>query len=528
MADSTGQELTWGRSLAGALMLSRWMARRCRGQKMVGMMMPASVGAALMNAATLMSGRVPVNLNFTGARASIGVAIRRCGLKTVFTSRGLLQRTGLPERPEYVYLEDVMRGMPRRDLALCWLLAAITPNAVAERRLMRRGTMDDLATVMFTSGATGEPKGVMLTQHNVVSNIEAFSEVLRFGPADTMLGMLPPFHSFGFTATLWTPLTTRMPVVYQPNPLDAKGVGRMAAEYRATVIAGTSSFFALYARGCEPEQFRTLRLAVAGAQKLVPAVAEAFEARFGLPLTEGYGCTELSPVAAVNVPDVTDGAVKQTGSRAGSVGRPLPGFGVLIADRETLRPAPAGAPGVILIRGPSTMLRYMDDARATAAAFREGPPPPEPGLRRLDWYVTADIGVLDEDGFLFIHDRVSRFSKIGGEIVPHMAIEAALAAASSVTDRPFDAAQGAPSTVEGRSFAVVTLPDRVRGEKVAVVYSGPELDADALLRKMSERGVPNLWLPSPRDFHRVERLPFLPSGKLDLAATRRLAEAATA
>ena len=197
--------------------------------------------------------------------------------------------------------------------------------------------MDDLATVMFTSGATGEPKGVMLSHHNVVSNIEAFSEVLRFGPSDTMMGMLPPFHSFGFTATLWTPLTQRMPVVYHPNPLDAKGVGRMAAKYRATVIAGTSSFFALYARGCEPEQFRSLRLAVAGAQKLVPAVAEAFEARFGLPLTEGYGCTELSPVVAVNVPDVTDGPVRQIGARAGSVGRPLPGLGILIADRETLR-----------------------------------------------------------------------------------------------------------------------------------------------------------------------------------------------
>ena len=339
MADSTGQELTWGRSLAGALMLSRWMDRRCRGQKMVGMMMPASVGAALMNAATLISGRVPVNLNFTGARASIGVAIRRCGLKTVFTSRALLQRTGLPERPEYVYLEDVMRRMPRRDQVLCYLLAAITPNALAERRLMRRGAMDDLATVMFTSGATGEPKGVMLSHHNIVSNIEAFSEVLRFGPSDTMMGVLPPFHSFGFTATLWAPLTQRMRVVYHPNPLDAKGVGRMAAKYRATVIAGTSSFFALYARGCEPEQFRSLRLAVAGAQKLVPAVAEAFEARFGLPLTEGYGCTELSPVVAVNVPDVTRRR-GEADRRARRLGRPAAaGTG---NPRRGPRDAPAG------------------------------------------------------------------------------------------------------------------------------------------------------------------------------------------
>lgn len=511
MADSTGQELSWGRSLAGALMLSRWMDRRCRGQKWVGMMMPASVGAALMNAATLISGRVPVNLNFTGARASIGVAIRRCGLKTVFTSRALLQRTGLPERREYVYLEDIMRRMPLRDRVLCYLLAAIAPNAIAERWLMRRGGMDDLATVMFTSGATGEPKGVMLSHHNVMSNIEAFSEVMRFGPSDTMMGVLPPFHSFGFTATLWTPLTQGMRVVYHPNPLDARGVGCMVAKYRATIIPGTSSFFALYVRGCEPEQFRSLRLAVAGAQKLVPAVAEAFEARFGLPVTEGYGCTELSPVVAVNVPDVRDGAVKQIGARAGSVGRPLPGLGILVAERETLQPAAGNAPGVILVRGPSVMLRYMDDARATAAAFREGPPPPQPGLRRLDWYVTADIGAVDEDGFLHIHDRVSRFSKIGGEMVPHIAIEGALAAASAEAER---------------SFAVVTLPDRVRGEKVVVVYSGPELDAGALLRRMSERGVPNLWLPSPRDFHRVESLPFLPSGKLDLAATRRLAEAA--
>jgi acyl-[acyl-carrier-protein]-phospholipid O-acyltransferase/long-chain-fatty-acid--[acyl-carrier-protein] ligase len=509
MADSTGQELTWGEALSAALMLSRWMERRCRRQRMAGIMMPASVGAALMNAATLISGRVPVNLNFTGSRDSIGLAIRRCGVKTVFTSRALVQRTGLPERPEYVYLEEVLGRIPRRDRALCWLLAAIAPNALAERLLMRRAEMDDLATVIFTGGATGEPKGVLLTHHNIASNIEAFSEVIRFRPADTVIGILPPFHAFGFTATLWAPLTLRMPVVYYPNPLDAKGVGRMTAKYRATVIAGTSTFFGLYARGCEPDQLRSLRLVVAGAQKLVPAVAEAFEARFGLPPTEGYGCAELSPVVAVNVPDVRDGPVYQVGMRAGSVGRPLPGLGVLIADRETFRPVGPGAPGVILVRGPSVMLRYLDDARATAAAFREGPLPPEPGMQRLDWYVTADIGMLDEEGFLYIQDRVSRFSKIGGEMVPHLAIEEALAAVSSEA---------------ARSFAVVTLPDRARGEKVVVVYSGPELDATALLRKMSERGVPNLWLPSPRDFHRVESLPFLASGKLDLAATRRLAE----
>jgi acyl-[acyl-carrier-protein]-phospholipid O-acyltransferase/long-chain-fatty-acid--[acyl-carrier-protein] ligase len=414
---------------------------------------------------------------------------------------------GLPAQPEYVYLEDVLAQIPRRDRVLCYLLALITPNALAERLLMRRGGMDDLATVMFTSGATGEPKGVMLSHHNIVSNIQAFSETLEFGPADTMMGVLPPFHSFGFTATLWAPLTRGFRVVYHPNPLDAAGVGRMVAKYRATIIAGTSAFFALYARGCAPEEFRSLRLAVAGAQKLVPAVAKAFQDRFGLPLTEGYGCTELSPVVAVNVPDITEGPVKQFGTREGSVGRPLPGLAIRIVDRETFLPAAEGASGIVLIRGPSVMLRYLADARATAAVMRAGPPPPQPGLPRLDWYVTGDIGVIDEDGFLHIHDRVSRFSKIGGEMVPHAAVEAALIAASGEVER---------------SFAVVTLPDRLRGEKIVVAYSGPELDAGALLRKMSEQGVPSLWLP--RDFHRVERLPLLPAGKPDLVTVRRMAE----
>jgi acyl-[acyl-carrier-protein]-phospholipid O-acyltransferase/long-chain-fatty-acid--[acyl-carrier-protein] ligase len=494
MADSSGTTLTWGRTLAGSLALSRWMQRHRPGEKMVGMMMPASVGAALVNVAALLAGRVPVNLNFTGARHAMQTAIDRCRLRTVFTSRALLEKTGIRERPEFLYLEDLLASMPKRDTFLCYLLGRLFPRPLAERFLMRSATMDDLATVMFTSGSTGEPKGVMLTHHNIVSNIEAFSEVLRFGPGDTMAGVLPLFHSFGFTATLWAPLTCGMRVVYHPNPLDAKGVGRLVATHGATLICGTSSFYAMYARGCRPEQFKSLRLAVAGGQKLAPEVATAFKERFGLALSEGYGCTELSPVVAVSSDDVRHKGVSQRASREGSVGRPLPGLLVQAVGVESWEPVGANESGIVLVRGPSVMQRYMDNAEATAAVIRDG------------WYVTNDIGRIDEEGFLFIDDRLSRFSKIGGEMVPHSTVEEALQAAAGDAER---------------RFAVVTLPDRVRGEKLAVAYTGGELDVNALLKRLSERGVPNLWLPSAGDFRRIEEMPLLATGKPDLVGVRR-------
>lgn len=495
MADSTGRTLTWGKTLTASLALARWMDRNRPGEKMIGMMMPASVGAALVNVGALIAGRVPVNLNFTGARHALQSAIERCNLKTVFTSRALLEKTGLPERPEYLYIEDVLSSMSKQEMLVSFLLAFLFPTSLARRFLMGPAKMDDLATVMFTSGSTGEPKGVMLSHHNVVSNIEGFSEVLRFGTNDTMTGALPLFHSFGFTATLWAPLTRGMRVAYHPNPLDAKGVGQLVEKHRATIICGTSSFFAMYARGCRPEQFTSLRLAVAGGQKLVPEVAEAFKERFGLPLSEGYGCTELSPVVAVNTTDVRHGRIFQHGAREKSVGRPLPGLLVQAVGVDSWEPLDANESGIILVRGASVMQRYMDNPEATALAIRDG------------WYVTNDIGRIDEDGFLFIEDRLSRFSKIGGEMVPHSAVEEALQTAAEGRER---------------RFAVVTLPDRVRGEKLAVAYTGEAMDANALLKRLSEMGIPNLWLPSASDFHRIEEMPMLATGKADLVTVRKM------
>jgi len=499
MADGTGTAVSWRQALAAVLAISRWMRRRCAGEEMVGMMMPASVGAALINIAAVSCGRTPVNLNFTSSRSAIGEAIRRCRLRTIFTSRRFLSRIGMEPRREFVYLEDVMRSLSRRRRVGSMLLAALLPTFIAERVLLHRGSMDDLATVMFTSGSTGKPKGVMLSHHNVVSNIEAMADVFQFDEHDVVMGVLPPFHAFGFTTTVWLPLSCGVPAVYHPNPLDAKGVGEMVEKYGATILIGTPSFYAIYTRGSPKERFRSLRLAIAGGQKLMPSVAEAFEKHFGLPIQEGYGCTELTPVVSVNLDDVEAGDVKQEAMRTGSVGRPLPGLSVRLVDRETRELLPDDSTGIVMIRGPSVMRAYLDNPTATSDVLRDG------------WYVTADLGSVDEDGFLYIHDRVSRFSKIGGEMIPHAVVE--------------DALSGAAGSLEN-NFAVLSAPDRVRGERLAVLYDGPELDPKALVEKLSGTGVPNLWIPSPRNFAHVEAVPLLASGKLNLVDARRLAEEA--
>ena len=496
MADSTGLTLTWRRALAGSLMVSRWIRRRCPGQTRVGMMMPASCGAALINTAAVMCGRTPVNLNFTGSPDSIRDVMQRCDLKVVFTSRTFLDRIGLDPMEEFIYLEDILRGTSGWRRLVCLLAVVLVPSWIAERTLLHRSSMDDLATIMFTSGSSGKPKGVMLSHHNIVSNVEQMTEVLQFGPTDTIMGVLPPFHTFGFTTTLWLPLTCGVRAVYHPNPLDAKGVGEMVEKHHATIIMGTPSFYSIYTRGCRPEQFRSLRLVISGGQKLLGAVSDAFEERFGLPISEGYGCTELSPVVSVNRDDVEVAGVKQIAFRRGSVGRPLPGLSVRIVHEKTFEPVPDDAAGVVLIKGPIVMMGYMDDPEATDAVLRDG------------WYVTSDLGTVDDDGFLYIHDRISRFAKIGGEMIPHAAVEEA-----------FQQAVGS----EENHFAVLSVSDRVRGERLVVFYDGPPLDHEKTLKQLSASRVPRLWIPAASDIHHVESVPMLPSGKLDLATLRRMA-----
>ncbi len=351
-----------------------------------------------------------------------------------------------------------------------------------------------LATIIFSSGSTGVPKGVMLTHANILENIDSFSAVYPMGPSDRFLGVLPLFHSFGFTCTLWFPLLQGSAVAFHPNPMDAKVVGELAERYGATMLVAAPTFCANYVRRCTPEQFKTLQTAIVGAEKLREPLRLEFQERFGIPLFEGYGMTEMSPVVAVNRPDFTERGDRMTGHKPGSVGRPIPGVSARIADPDTLLPRPPGSEGVLLLKGPNMMLGYLDDPARTADVIRDG------------WYVTGDIAKIDDDGFIFITDRLARFSKIAGEMVPHMRVEDAMNAVLGEV-----------------ASAVAAVPDTAKGERLVAFYTRGDLRPDELWSRLLESDLPRLWIPKRENIHLIDALPTLANGKTDLRRVKALA-----
>jgi acyl-[acyl-carrier-protein]-phospholipid O-acyltransferase/long-chain-fatty-acid--[acyl-carrier-protein] ligase len=327
----------------------------------------------------------------------------------------------------------------------------------------------------------------------VIANIDAIAQLFWITPEDRIAGVLPFFHSFGFTVTIWFPLVAGCGVVYHPNPTDARATGELVRKYRATLLLSTPTFCATYTRKCAADDFATLHYVLVGAEKLREPVAAAFHDKFGVPLLEGYGCTEMAPVVAVNAPDVAEGRHKQTGSKPGTVGHPLPGVAARIVDPATFETLPSDTEGLLLVKGSNRMLGYLNQAERTAESLHEG------------WYITGDIALIDDEGFLRITDRLSRFSKIGGEMVPHLRIEQAIA-----------------EVLGDASCAVTAIPDEQRGERLAALYvSG--LAPGELWQRLSATDLPKLWIPKRENLYQVESLPQLGTGKLDLRALKQLA-----
>jgi acyl-[acyl-carrier-protein]-phospholipid O-acyltransferase/long-chain-fatty-acid--[acyl-carrier-protein] ligase len=495
MADATTKPMTFGRVLVAVLLLSRWMRRHLASQTNVGVLLPSSVGGALTNLGVSVSGKVPVNLNFTAGRDAMAAAIDRCGITTILTSRRFLEKAGLAPIDGMVFVEDVFQGFRRAEKIRMLMTARLLPAWALNRLYVAPSDGDALATVIFSSGSTGVPKGVMLTHRNILANVDAIGQVYQVSDDDVMLGVLPFFHSFGFTGTLWFPALRGFGVAYHANPMDAKIVGDLAGRHRATLIISTPTFCSSYLRRCEPEQFRHLRYAIVGAERLREPIAAAFKEKFGVDLLEGYGCTEMAPVVAVNVPDVTDGRERQRGTRAGSVGHPLPGIAVKVVDPATGEGPLFDREGLLLVRGPNRMLGYLGDPAKTAEVIRDG------------WYVTGDIATIDDAGFVKITDRLSRFSKIGGEMVPHVRVEEQI-----------------QSLVGDQQTAIVTsIPDDVKGERLVAFFTDPALPPQSLWERLCETELPRLWLPKREDLHFVEAIPTLGTGKVDLRAVRDLA-----
>jgi len=316
IADSTGTQLSYWRTLVGSLVLADWFKRERPADEMLGIMLPASVAGVIVNLAALFASKVPVNLNFTAGPEATDSALGQCGIKTIVTSRRFVEKAKLPQRPGMVFIEDVASGASFVRKLLLTVLCYLLPSGVTTRLFgLRRQQPDDVATVLFSSGSTGVPKGVLLSHYNLLSNLEAVAQILWVAPTDKIMGVLPFFHAFGLTGTIWVPLLSGIGAVYHANPLDAKTIGKLTAEHRATVLISTPTFCQSYLRGCEAQQLATIRHAVVGAERLPAALAAAFQEKFGVTLMEGYGCTEMGPVVAVNTRDVAHKWTSQKGHK---------------------------------------------------------------------------------------------------------------------------------------------------------------------------------------------------------------------
>lgn len=496
--DSSGQRMTALQLLEAASLFVEELEKLTAGIKpgdRTGVLLPPSVAAVVANIGLASKGIVPVNLNYTLSPELLSQICGKAGINHVISTEKMISKC--PTGVTVTSFESVMEKISeKRRQRRCRMLRWI-PSTMLSRYFFSKASrnLDDLATIMFTSGSTGVPKGVLLTQRNILSNIQALQMVLPTSASDTILGILPFFHSFGYTGTLWFPLLSGFGAAYHSNPLDVKTIGDLSQKSRVTLLIGTPTFLSAYLRRIPKDQFSSLRLAIAGAERLSTELNNAWTEKFGAPIMEGYGCTELSPVVAFNVQNVVDGALVQHGQRSGKVGRPLPGISIRVVDPVDGRLMPSGQTGLLQVKGPNVMRGYLDEPQKTADVIKEG------------WYSTGDLAAIDDDGFLEIKDRISRFSKIGGEMVPHVLIEDKCHHYAGATER---------------RFVVVGVPDEKRGEALAVLVSGNNLDISSLWSHLNESELPKLWLPAKSHFIHVDELPLLGTGKVDLSRAKEI------
>ncbi|MCZ6688286.1 MAG: AMP-binding protein [Planctomycetota bacterium] len=502
VADATGAELTGRALLMRTLILRRLLRRHVlgSGESHVGLLLPPSVGGVVGNMALALDGRVAVNLNYTMSSDVLNTCIEQAGIRHVLTSQKFMEKMSFDLNTEIVHLEDLRPNLRLSDKLVSALGAYAMPAGILARSLgQARTPSTDVLTVIFTSGSTGTPKGVMLTHANIASQVDAIDQVVKLTSQDVMMGILPFFHSLGYSVTLWTVMATDVQGAYHFNPTDARQIGKLCERHGGTILLSTPTFLRNYLRRCEKSQFATLDVVVAGAEKLPKELSDAFQEKFGVRPVEGYGATELSPLVSVNIPRSRSPDSDQVNAKEGSVGRPVHDVRAKIVDLESGEELGAGRSGMLMITGPNVMKGYLGRDDLTSEVIRDG------------WYVTGDVAMLDEDGFIYITGRESRFSKIGGEMVPHIKIEEELNKLIGASEE------------EGPKAVVTAIPDVKRGERLIVIHSKLDQTPDELRKGLSEAGLPNLFIPAADGFYEVDELPVLGSGKLDLKALKQIA-----
>ena len=482
-----------GSLLAVSIALSRWIKRYCSGRR-VAVVLPPGIGAVVANLAIALADKTPVNLNFTVGREALQSAIQQAQILPAISAEPVMKR--LPEFPwpKEVYQLEKLVSKLKAKIALWRIVVLLAPAWLISclLRLPSKGGHQE-AVLLFTSGSTGEPKGVILSHRNIIGIVEQFRSVVNLDRTDTIIASLPFFHCFGCTGTLWHPLMKAVRIVTYPTPVDVVKNAELIEKYQITVLPTTATLLRAYLKHSEPAQLASLKLVVAGAENLPRELAESFEQRFGLPVLEAYGLTETALGASVNLPDDT----VQPSFRKGSVGKLLPGQAAQIRDPDSGRLLNPCEIGMLWLKGPNVFERYLAEDQRTRGVLQDG------------WFKTGDLARFDEDGFLYIEGRLSRFSKIAGEMVPHETVEIKI-----LESLGFE-------TGEQGIVSVVGIPDESKGELLVLLTTRRDLSKIELQKRLLAAGVPILWIP--KAVKHVTQIPILSTGKVDLGKCRQLA-----
>ncbi len=494
---ATGKWFSNFKMLILTIMLSKIVRKIDKGTTgYVGVLLPNMPVTAGVLMAIQCADRTPAIMNFSAGQEVAQGCMDRAGVKTILTSRKFLDKLKWQVSENMVLLEDIVPTISKFQKFKTILQILFSPSRTLVRNIAPLScyNMFQQAVLLFSSGSTGNPKGVMLTQRNINCNVQSFIRVVDWSTRDRVMGNLPVFHSFGFTVCFALSATTGTPVAYVANPLDSALIVKTCREFKTTILCATPTFLQKYMMKAQGEDFATMRLCITGAEKLRTELADRYRNLTGKDIIEGYGCTELSPIVTVNL----NNSIFTLGTRSdhpGSIGCPLPGIHARIADINTGVELPPGQDGRLQVRAGTVMKGYLNDPDLTARVIQN------------DYYDTGDIGHMDEDGYIYITGRASRFSKIGGEMVPHEVVEDAITAFLHS---------------EHREVAVAGRSDRLKGERLVIFHILENIDTAAIIAGLREAKLPNIWIPKAEDFVKVDHLPLLGSGKLDLLKLKEL------
>ncbi len=502
----TNTTLSRRKALIGALLFSRRFKKNSPEQN-IGLLLPTSSTGLIANMGAFISAKTVVNLNYSANIDALLSAVNKADIKTIYTSRQFIKKLKqkgvdldiLLAQNKTVYLEDMKDSFTKQEQFLSLLASYLLPTRLLISTFGKTSYIHQPAAILFSSGSEGEPKGVVLSHKNIIGNIKQVSDVMDTRDEDVMVASLPLFHAFGLTVTGLLPMVEGVPAICHPDPTDVLNIAKGISQYQATIFCATSTFLRLFVKNSRihPLMLESLRIVIAGAERLNPEIRDSFNLKFSKPVYEGYGTTETTPVATVNIPDrIAANWSIQTGAKQGTVGLPLPGSSVRIVDPVTLEGLATGEDGLILIGGTQVMQGYLKDADKTAEVIVE--------MDEHRWYKTGDKGHLDKDGFLVIVDRYSRFAKIGGEMISLGAIEASIN----------------PALPEEVEILTTTIADDKKGEKVVLLYVG-EVTESELKDCLLNSGLNSLMIPSL--LIAVDVIPKLGSGKSDFSGAKRIA-----